>query len=54
MVSLSPQGRLARRPIPNEGMQGDEWGTYVALDTFLGDGTWDGLRGANPRVTESW
>jgi hypothetical protein len=38
--------------MPNEGIQGDKWGTYVALDTFLGDGTWDGLRDASPRVTE--
>ena len=36
----------------SERMQGHEWEAYVALDTFLSDGTWDGLRGASPRVTE--
>jgi len=42
----------ARWPMPSEGIQGYEWGAYVVLETFLCDGTWDGLRGASPRVTE--
>jgi hypothetical protein len=33
-------------------IQGDERAAYVALDTFLGDETRDGLRDASPRVTE--
>ena len=40
--------------MPNEGIEGDEWETYVALDTFLGDGTWDGPQSAKAKVTESW
>jgi len=36
----------------NERIQGDEQGAYVALETFLGDGTRDGLKGASLRVTE--
>jgi len=36
----------------NECIEGDEWGAYVVLETFLCDGTWDGLQGASPRVTE--
>ncbi len=38
--------------MPSEGIEGYEWGAYVILETFLGDGTRDGLRGASPRVTE--
>ena len=38
--------------MPNEDIEGDEWGAYVVLETFLCDGTQDGLRGASPRVTE--
>ena len=32
--------------------EGHEWGTYVALEMFLCDGTRDGLRPARARVTE--
>ncbi len=39
-------------PMRSERIQGDEWGAYVALETFLSDGTWDGLRPARARVTE--
>jgi hypothetical protein len=39
--------------MPNEGIQGDEWEAYGVLETFLSDGTWDGLRGASPKATES-
>ena len=38
--------------MPSEGIEGHEWGTYVVLDTFLRDGTWDGLRGASLKGTE--
>jgi hypothetical protein len=34
-------------------MQGDAWGTYVALETFNTTGTRDGLQDASPKVTES-
>ncbi len=37
----------------NEFIEGDEWGAYVTLDTFNANGTWDGLTGASPKVTES-
>ena len=37
----------------NDFIEGDEWDTYVALDTFNTNGTRDGLTGASPRVTES-
>ena len=30
--------------MPSEGIEGHEWGTYVALDTFLRCGTWEGLQ----------
>ena len=40
-------------PMRSERIQGDEWGAYVALETFLSDGTRDGLRGASPKATES-
>jgi len=33
-VRLSPVVRPACGPMPNEGIQGDEWGTYVALERF--------------------
>ena len=39
--------------MPSEGIQGDEWGTYVTLDTFSATGTRDGLKDASPKVTES-
>jgi hypothetical protein len=39
-------------PMRSEGIQGDEWGAYVVLETFLSDGTWEGLRPARARVTE--
>ena len=38
--------------MPNEGIEGDEWGAYVVLETFLDDGTRDDLLGASPMVTE--
>ena len=38
--------------MPSEGIQGDEWGAYVILETFLGDGTRDGLKDASPKITE--
>jgi hypothetical protein len=37
----------------NEVIEGDEWGAYVALETFSTNGTRDGLPDASPRVTES-
>jgi hypothetical protein len=37
----------------NDFIEGDEWGAYVTLDTFSTNGTWDGLTGASPMVTES-
>ena len=37
----------------NDSIQGDEWDAYVTLDTFSTNGTWDGLPGASPMVTES-
>ena len=36
----------------NECIQGYEWGAYVVLETFLCDGTRDGLQDASPTVTE--
>jgi hypothetical protein len=36
-----------------EVIEGDEWGTDVALDTFRITGTRDGLTDASPKVTES-
>jgi hypothetical protein len=51
-VLVSPGVRPGRGPMPSEGIQGDEWGTYGALETFGGDGTRDGLRPARARVTE--
>jgi hypothetical protein len=51
-VIVSLLGRLAGGTMPSEGMQGHEWGAYVVLDTFLGDGTWDGLQSASSMVTE--
>jgi hypothetical protein len=35
--------RLARWTMRSERIEGHEWGTYVALDTFLRDGTWCSL-----------
>jgi len=46
-------GRPADGPLPSEGIHGDEWGAYSALDTFYGDGTGDGLQGASPTARES-
>jgi len=37
----------------DDGGTRDERTTYVALETYLGDGTWDCLRGETPRVTET-
>ena len=37
----------------SEDIEGDEWGAYVALDTFSTHGTRDGLSGASPKATES-
>jgi len=37
----------------NDFIEGDEWGASVTLDTFSTNGTWDGLTGASPTVTES-
>ena len=37
----------------SEPIKGDEWDAYVALDTFSTNGTRDGLKGGNPKVTES-
>ena len=37
----------------DDGGSRDERTTDVALATYLGDGTWDGLRGAPPRATET-
>jgi hypothetical protein len=38
--------------MPNEGIQGDEWNAYVALDTYNRDVPRDRLRGESPKVTE--
>ena len=51
-ISLSSVVRSAPGAMPSEGIQGHEWGAYVVLDTFLRDGTWDGLRGASLKGTE--
>jgi hypothetical protein len=37
----------------DDGGARDERTTYVALETYLGDGTWDCLRGETPKVTET-
>ena len=37
-----------------ERIQGHEWETYVALETFLSDGTWDHLQVERPKMTEFW
>jgi hypothetical protein len=44
--------RLAWWAMLSEGMEGQEWGTYVALETFLRDGTWEGLQDASLMVPE--
>ena len=41
------------RAMGSEPIEGDEWDAYVMLDTFNTNGTWDGLTGASPMVTES-
>ena len=41
------------KAMASEAIEGDEWGAYVALDTFSITGTWDGLTDASPKVTES-
>lgn len=33
----------------SEGIEGDAWGAYGVLETFLGDGTRDGLQDASVR-----
>jgi hypothetical protein len=38
--------------MPNEGIEGDERDTYVALDTSDDCGTGDRLNGASRKVTE--
>jgi hypothetical protein len=43
----------AGQPMDSESIEGDEWGTYVALDTFSTTGTRDGLRPERAKVTES-
>ena len=52
-VTVSRFVPSAGQPMDSESIEGDEWGTYVALDTFSTTGTRDGLKGASPRVTES-
>jgi len=47
--SLSSMVRSASGTMPSEGIEGHEWGAYVVLDTFLRDGTWDGLWSASVR-----
>jgi hypothetical protein len=37
----------------NAVIEGDEWGAYVTLDTFSTDGTWDRLKDASLKATES-
>ena len=44
---------LSEWTMHSECIQGYEWEAYVALDTFLGDGTRDCLQDASPKVTES-
>ena len=44
---------LSEWTMHNECIQGYGWEAYVALDTFLGDGTRDCLQDASPKVTES-
>jgi hypothetical protein len=51
-VHVSPVVRLARWTMRSERIEGHEWGTYVVLETFLGDGTWDHLQDASLKVTE--
>ena len=41
------------QPMDSESIEGDEWGTYVALETFSTTGTRDGLRSERAKVTES-
>jgi hypothetical protein len=36
----------------SESIEGHEWGTYVALDTFLRRGTWEGLKHESVTVPE--
>jgi hypothetical protein len=38
----------------SERIEGHAWEAYVALETFLSDGTRDGLRTERSKVTESW
>jgi hypothetical protein len=37
----------------NDSIQGDEWDTYVTLDTFSTNGTRDRLTDASLKATES-
>jgi hypothetical protein len=46
---LPPTGKA----MTNEAIEGDEWGTYVRLDTFSITRTRDCLQGASPKATES-
>ena len=46
---LPPSGKA----MTNEAIEGDEWGTYVRLDTFSITRTRDCLKGASPTATES-
>jgi hypothetical protein len=41
------------KAMANEVIEGDERGAYVTLDSFSTNGTWDRLRDASPRATES-
>jgi len=52
MNTVSFMGRPGRWAMNSEFIQGHEWGAYVALETFLSDGTRDRLRDASPKVTE--
>lgn len=52
-VMLSRPVPSAGPPMDSESIEGDEWGTYVALDTFSTTGTRDGLRSERATVTES-
>jgi hypothetical protein len=52
-IRLSWRVSSARWAIGSEPIQGDERGTYVALERSAPNGTRDRLRGASPTVTES-
>jgi len=44
---------LSGKAMTNEVIEGDEWGTYVGLETFSITATRDRLPGASPKATES-